>query len=346
MKILNLTYIVLLSLGLCNCASAQEKSSKKKKSKTAISLEATDAPFDISGSGSLFFEDVSYGKGDRSVLDFFMPADTTPSPLVVVIHGGGFVKGNKEKAYESGYHKKLINQLLSENVSVATINYHLLQKTDTQGIMQSIKDGQQALQFLRYHARVFNIDKSKVVLMGSSAGAGMALWIGLNNEMADMGHKDVIKRESTRVSGLVCTSTQATYNIANWSSQVFDEYIDDGFTTASIVDMMDARRIQLYVGMPIDSPYSEAKVRRYGDVLDMLAMISPDDPEMYVINDKVVYQIPTNTSELYHHPLHGKALKDKVESMGGRGVFVMPQLGIDTSQGESIFDFVMRVGSK
>lgn len=342
MKMLNLVGMLLLSLGLCNCTSAQEKGSKKKKSKTSISLEATDAPFDISGSASLFFENVSYGKGDRSELDFFMPADTTPSPLVIIIHGGGFVKGNKEKAYESEYHKKLINQLLSENVSVATINYHLLQKTDTEGIMQSIKDGQQALQFLRYHAKVFNIDKSRVVLMGSSAGAGMALWIGLNDDLADVRHKNEIKRESTRVSGLVCTSTQATYNIANWSAQVFGEYIDDGFTTTSIVDMMDARRIQLYVGMSLDSPYSEAKVRRYGEKLDMLAMISPDDPEMYVVNDKVAYQLPANTSELYHHPLHAKALKDKVESVSGRGVFVIPQLGIDTSEDESIFDFVMR----
>src|SRR6185436_257287 len=40
--------------------------------------------------------DVSYGPHARNVLDFWRADSATPTPLLVFIHGGGFVAGSKE----------------------------------------------------------------------------------------------------------------------------------------------------------------------------------------------------------------------------------------------------------
>src|SRR5262249_50623872 len=43
------------------------------------------------------FADVSYGPHPRQVLDFWRAGTERPAPLVVFIHGGGFVGGDKAK---------------------------------------------------------------------------------------------------------------------------------------------------------------------------------------------------------------------------------------------------------
>src|SRR5262245_58305888 len=42
------------------------------------------------------YADVSYGPHERNVLDFYKADSKTPTPLIVYIHGGGFVGGNKQ----------------------------------------------------------------------------------------------------------------------------------------------------------------------------------------------------------------------------------------------------------
>ncbi|MEQ1830195.1 MAG: hypothetical protein ABL921_29830, partial [Pirellula sp.] len=40
-------------------------------------------------------QDVAYGPHERNVLDFYQAKSDKPTPLVIFIHGGGFVGGNK-----------------------------------------------------------------------------------------------------------------------------------------------------------------------------------------------------------------------------------------------------------
>ena len=42
--------------------------------------------------------DVKYGPAERNVLDFYQAKSERPTPLVIYIHGGGFVGGNKTVA--------------------------------------------------------------------------------------------------------------------------------------------------------------------------------------------------------------------------------------------------------
>ena len=42
------------------------------------------------------FADIAYGPHERNVLDFWQAPSDTPTPVIVRIHGGGFVHGSKD----------------------------------------------------------------------------------------------------------------------------------------------------------------------------------------------------------------------------------------------------------
>ena len=334
---------LVLMAHICSFAQDNKNKSKKKNDLKEITLESSVAPFPVEPSSVKFYANVSYGKYERNVLDIFCPSSDIPSPFVIIIHGGGFVRGEKEKPYTTKSFQQLVNHLLEKNIAVALINYRFVEKDDTEGILKSMEDSKRALQFLRAYSKDFDLKKEKVVLMGSSAGAGTSLWIGLSDEMAIADSKDPVLRESTRVSGLVCTETQATYNFLKWASVVFLPYQENGFSYTTIESIMDSRRINSYLGISSSDLMSTPRVERYLNKVDFLSLLDSADPEMYVANEKVPYTIPLNTSELYHHALHAKALMDAANLVGARGEFYIPQIEVDTRNGESIEGFILRI---
>src|SRR5258707_1274963 len=65
------------------------------------------------------WENVSYGPHKNHVLDFWQAKADRPAPLVVFIHGGGFVGGDKGKVRGT----PLVRQCLDRGVHFAAINY-------------------------------------------------------------------------------------------------------------------------------------------------------------------------------------------------------------------------------
>lgn len=61
--------------------------------------------------------DFSYGEHERHVLDFYKAESSSPTPLVLYIHGGGFTAGNKNTV-----NQETLNELLKAGISVAAIH--------------------------------------------------------------------------------------------------------------------------------------------------------------------------------------------------------------------------------
>ncbi|MEX2606836.1 MAG: hypothetical protein WD708_05780 [Kiritimatiellia bacterium] len=64
-------------------------------------------------SPSLELRDVPYGHHERQVLDFWRAASEDPTPSVLFIHGGGWVKGDKETMKEERLQKCLDPEILA-----------------------------------------------------------------------------------------------------------------------------------------------------------------------------------------------------------------------------------------
>jgi acetyl esterase/lipase len=150
----------------------QEKAKAKPKAKTP-----TGPPMPPT------YADVAYGDHPREVIDFYKAETTGPAPLVVYIHGGGWVNGDKW-----GIAAKLIEGLRDKGISVAAINYRFTTQADAANVKPPVKwpleDAARAIQFLRSKAREWNIDKARIGATGGSAGACSSLWLALHDDMA------------------------------------------------------------------------------------------------------------------------------------------------------------------
>jgi acetyl esterase/lipase len=67
---------------------------------------------------------VRYGDHERHVLDFWKAESASPTPLVFIIHGGGWVGGSKERAEKFAD----VDALLKAGISVVSINYRLIKR--------------------------------------------------------------------------------------------------------------------------------------------------------------------------------------------------------------------------
>lgn len=128
---------------------------------------AFDEP-DATQNGVETFRDVTYREtpDEYLELDLHRPASGSgPHPLVVHIHGGGWVFGDKQWDEEGRWHANL-------GTAAASIEYRL---AGTAHYPAAVRDTFAAVTWLREHAaEAANIDPERVVLIGESAGAHLS----------------------------------------------------------------------------------------------------------------------------------------------------------------------------
>jgi acetyl esterase/lipase len=102
-------------------------------------------------------------------MDLYLPGSNKPAPLVINIHGGGWNKGVKES--QTGF-----NTFFKAGFAVANIAYRL---TGQATAPAAVEDARCALIYLVKNAKALNIDVTKIVVMGGSAGGHLALMAGM-----------------------------------------------------------------------------------------------------------------------------------------------------------------------
>lgn len=145
----------------------------------------------------------------RQRLDFWKANSESPTPLVLLIHGGGWKGGDK-----TNYGNVPIKKYLDAGISVAAINYRFIDQAMEQGVEPPVRaplhDAARALQTLRYKAAEWNIDPHKVGATGSSAGACTSLWLAFHDDLADPNSTDPVARQSTRLSCAAVVGAQTS----------------------------------------------------------------------------------------------------------------------------------------
>lgn len=153
-------------------------------------------------------ENVSYGNHPRQVLDFYQAKSDKPTPVVFAIHGGGWVNGNKDSYRNSA------KRYLDAGISLVAINYRYVTEATEKQIEPPVKwpleDAARALQFVRFKAADWNLDKVHIGATGGSAGACSSLYLLYHDDMAEPKSADPIARESTRLFCAAVTGAQTT----------------------------------------------------------------------------------------------------------------------------------------
>lgn len=108
--------------------------------------------------------------GQELYLDLYLPpAAPTPAPLVVVIHGGSWQGGDSQQL------PALNAYLVARGYAVAAVEYRLAPQNRFPAARDDVVA---ALDFLTQHAGEYRIDANRMVLLGRSAGAQLALLVG------------------------------------------------------------------------------------------------------------------------------------------------------------------------
>jgi hypothetical protein len=220
--------------------------------------------------------------------------------------------------------------LLEAGVSVATINYRYMNEPPY-GILSSMNDSKRCLQYIRFNAGKYNIDKTKIACSGGSAGAGTALWLAFSDDMAEPESEDPVLRETTKIVAAGAFVVQSTYDILRWS-----EIIGLPAEKSPEELLMIARAFGLKSAEGVDL-YAQTAIRKD---LDFLSKMSADSAPFFVFNNKEA-GIPTNADELQHHPLHAKALKDRADEVGLEAVVYAPAVGIEDKSGKDLVAFLL-----
>ncbi len=267
-----------------------------------------------------------YGTHARNVFDIWLAESEEPTPLVMYIHGGGFVGGDKSRYYDSEDWVRF----LDAGVSIATINYRFMNEPPY-GILGSMMDSKRCLQYLRFKAEKYNIDKDRIACSGGSAGAGTSLWLAFSEDMADVESADPVLRESTKICCAGAFATQSTYDIFQWSRILnlpLNETAQEKQMIARAFGLKSAEGINLF---------EQTDIR---EELDFLGKMNKDAAPFFVYNRRDG-GIPVNDDELQHHPVHAKTLKEKAEKVGAEAIVYAPAIGIVHESGKDLVDFFL-----
>ena len=112
--------------------------------------------------------DVKYGGAERNLLDIFMPETaSSPRPVLIFVHGGGFVAGNKRTGDSPFYDNIALWAAKNGFVGVNT-TYRLAPQSPWPAAAEDLAA---AIQWVSDNIASRGGDLSRVFLMGHSAGA-------------------------------------------------------------------------------------------------------------------------------------------------------------------------------
>lgn len=248
---------------------------------------------------------VSYGPHERNKFDLWLAPSTRPTPLVVFIHGGGFVNGSRESASP-----EMIAGCLATGVSYMAIDYRFRPGAPVQDIL---RDCARAIQFVRFKAADYNLDPARIASYGSSAGAGTSLWLAFHPDLADPASPDPVLRQSSRIVAAGALNTQATYNLLRWPELLGtsgDDYSRPG-------------EVASFYGLKSEAELEQAKAI-LADV-DMLELISKDDPPVFLYSSQGDGPVK-DRGHFLHHPEHARAVKRACDAAGVPAVIWFAQL--------------------
>jgi acetyl esterase/lipase len=124
---------------------------------------------------------IRYDHYPETVLDILQPRapSLADRPGVIVIHGGGWVQGDKEDMLE-----EFCLPFVRRGMVVANVEYRLANSAPAPA---AVNDVLKAAQWFQEHAGQYRVDRNRMIATGSSAGGHLALMTAMAPASSDLG---------------------------------------------------------------------------------------------------------------------------------------------------------------
>jgi acetyl esterase/lipase len=307
------TLVLSLLIFFPACLFAQAKVETKAAAKQPATAKAPPARPEPT------VADYEYGKdSERQKFDFWQARSDKPTPVVLLIHGGGWMGGDKTL-----YGTAAIQPYLDAGISVASINYRFIPQAMEQKVEPPVKaplhDAARALQTIRSKAKEWNIDPTRIGSTGGSAGACTSLWLAFRDDLADPKSSDPIARESTRLTCAAVSGAQTSLDPkelrewmpnANYAGHAF------GFTAKG-----RSRPQEFELAFQ-----NREKVLPWIKEYSPIELVTKDDPPVYLDypNQKTPPVVGQEGPDPTHSAIYGLKLLEKTEPLGLEVVLSYP----------------------
>ena len=129
------------------------------------------------------YDSIAYGKHKMQCVDAWLPKNAkAATPVIIYIHGGGFRNGARKSSGMARY----LAESQKAGVAFVSVEYRLLSdiKDTTPPVSACLDDIKAAVKFVKSKSKEWNLDLSRLGLMGGSAGAHSSLVLALTDNNA------------------------------------------------------------------------------------------------------------------------------------------------------------------
>jgi len=113
--------------------------------------------------------------GNPVLLDLILPESDKPTPVIIHIHGGGWVGGDHKS-------HRFQEDLMMRGWALADLGYRLSGQAP---FPDKLEDCHTAVRFLRANAAKYNLDPERIGVFGFSAGGHLAALLGATENVAE-----------------------------------------------------------------------------------------------------------------------------------------------------------------
>ncbi len=318
---MNRSWLVIAVVLACGLNALAQETKPKAKRKEAPRQTPTVADFKYADDS------------DRQVFDLWLAKSNGPTPLVVFIHGGGWMVGDK-----TNYRDRDIQPFLDEGISVASVSYRFILQAMEQEVVPPVKaplyDAARAIQTIRLKSAEWNIDKRKIAATGSSAGACTSLWLAFHDDLADPQSEDPVARESSRLTAAAVIGAQTSLDptqLREWMPNAV--YAGHAFGFAA-KGRSRPEEFELLVA-------NREKVLPWIKEYSPIELLTKDDPPVYLAypNQKTPPVVGQEGPDPTHSAIYGIKLEEKAKEVGTEVILAYP--GHENEKYPTIQKFLM-----
>jgi len=168
--------------------------------------------------------DIAYGTHPLQVLDIYRPANAGNQclPVIVSVHGGGWVYGNKER-----YHL-YCQSLSSRGFAVVNFSYRLAPEDK---FPASLEDTVAVFDFVMTHSEEYHLDLSNLFAVGDSAGGhilGLYLNMLTDQSFASLFDFSIKKAPAIKAVALNCGAYDINVDQGDLTAMLMAEVLPNG----------------------------------------------------------------------------------------------------------------------
>lgn len=252
-------------------------------------------------------------------LDLYRPHDAkTPVPVVMKIHGGGWVEGTKEESALG------VLPYLEMGFAVVNVEYRLAKISPAPA---AVADCLCVLHWIGRNAKQYNFDLSKVIVTGGSAGGHLALTTAMipSSEGFD---NQCLSDDDSEWKGAWTSSRPKVAAVINW------------YGITDVADMLHGRNLRSYAVSWLGSaPDREDLARR----LSPLTYVRAGLPPILTIHGDADQIVPYSNATRLHEALDKAGVKNQLVTIhgGDHGDFTLAQ---EITAYEAIQAFLANLG--